>query len=180
MKPVDLKALDELIRPAIQAQGYELLEVEWRREQGSWVLRITIDHLFGPEHAAPQAYISHADCVNVSRELSALLDVHDVLPVAYNLEVSSPGVDRPLKTAPHFARFLNQRARVRLRPEAALPPPDPSRPDSRPRRNFTGTILAVDQGEERVRLLPDGAKTPEEAVELPLSAMEKANLIYEF
>lgn len=179
MKPVDLKALDQLIRPAAQAQGYELLEIEWHREQGTWILRITIDHLFGPGHA-PQTYISHADCVNVSRELSAILDVHDVLPEAYNLEVSSPGVDRPLKTAPHFARHLNQRARVRLRPEAALPPPDPSRPDSKPRRNFTGTILAVHETEQRVRLLPDGAKTPDEAVELPLSGMEKANLIYEF
>ena len=180
MKPVDLAALDDLIRPAIQAQGYELLEVEWRREMGTWILRLTIDHLFTPGQAMPQAYISHADCVNVSRAVSALLDVRDVLPEAYNLEVSSPGVDRPLKTLPHFARFLNQRARVRLRPEAALPPPDPSRPDSKPRRNFTGTILAVQEAEQQVRLLPDGAKTPDEAVDLPLVGLEKANLIYEF
>lgn len=185
-KTIDMQALYALCRPAVEAQGYELLELEWTREQGTFVLRVTIDHLIGaqdPAKVGPDGapiYISHADCVNVSRELSALLDVHDVLPAAYNLEVSSPGVDRPLKTAAHFQRHLNHRARVRLRPEAALPPPDPTRPDSRPRRNFTGTLLGLDPEAQVLRLLPDGAKAEHEAVSLPLCGIEKANLIYQF
>src|SRR5688572_21219200 len=94
----------ELATPAIESAAYELVDVEWRREFGSWILRVFID---GP------GGITHEDCERVSRELSALLDVHDVIPQAYNLEVSSPGLNRPLRTAEHFKRFTGQKAKVK-------------------------------------------------------------------
>ena len=170
MKPVDLKALHKLIEPAVDGQGYELVELEWTRGPSGWVLRVTIDRLPG------QGHVSHQDCVAVSREVSALLDVHDVLPVAYSLEVSSPGVDRPLKKSADFARFLGKKAKVRLRPDAtqSFALQGPQRPDSVPRRNFSGTIDAVDG--DRVKISVEGAGQ----FELVIGEIEKANAVFEF
>ena len=161
------KKLEDLVRPAVEGQGYELVELEWKREQVGWVFRLFIDRLPG------QGYVSHEDCVNVSREVSALLDVHDALPANYHLEVSSPGVNRPLKRGADFGRFLGQRAKVRLREEEALPAVG-AQAGTAPRRNFTGTIESVEG--ETVCLQVDGA----DLVRLPVAAMEKAHLVFEF
>ena len=170
MKPVDLKALHKLIEPAVDGQGYELVDLEWTRGVSGWVLRVTIDRL--PE----QGHVSHQDCVAVSREVSALLDVHDVLPGAYSLEVSSPGVDRPLKKSADFARFIGKKAKVRLRPDAvqSFDLQGPQRPDSVPRRNFSGTIDAVEG--DRVKISVEGAGQ----FELVIGEIEKANAVFEF
>lgn len=162
MKAVDLNALHTLVCPAIEAQGYELVDLEWKRAQGGWVFRIIIDRPPG------EGYVSHKDCVGVSREVSALLDVHDVLPVHYNLEVSSPGVDRPLKQLRDFQRFLGKAARVRLKEVAARP-----QPEGAPRRNFQGRIAAAEDGRVRLQLENDLA------VDLRVDEIEKANLVYE-
>ena len=166
MKAVDLHALEDLLRPAVEAQDYELVSVFWGREQAGNVLRLTIDRMPG------QGYVSHEDCVRVSREASALLDVHDILPAAYSLEVSSPGVDRPLRRSADFVRFVGQRAKVRLRPSApqsekGLPPP---RPGVAAQRNFVGNIDAVNG--EVVRLHDESAGP----VDLHIAEIEKANL----
>jgi ribosome maturation factor RimP len=170
MKPVDLKALHKLIEPAVDGQGYELVDLEWTRGVSGWVLRVTIDRL--PE----QGHVSHQDCVAVSRDVSALLDVHDVLPGAYSLEVSSPGVDRPLKKSADFARFIGKKAKVRLRPDAvqSFDLQGPQRPDSVPRRNFSGTIDAVEG--DRVKISVEGAGQ----FELVIGEIEKANAVFEF
>jgi ribosome maturation factor RimP len=169
MKPIDLNALTELVRPAVEAAGYELVDIEWRREQVGWVFRLFIDRRPG------QGYVSHEDCANVSREVSVLLDVHDILPANYHLEVSSPGVNRPLKRPADFARFVGQRAKVRLRGEAARPWPGPAPAGEAPvpRRNFQGKIKDVSGNV--VRLQVDDAGD----VELAVEEMEKANLVYE-
>ncbi|MCS6913130.1 MAG: ribosome maturation factor RimP [Myxococcales bacterium] len=163
-RPVDVAALEELVRPAVQGQGYELVDLTWKREPGGWVLRLLIDRPAGAGR------ISHHDCVSVSREVSALLDVHDPIPGPYNLEVSSPGVDRPLKRLEDFQRFVGCRARVRLRQDAALP----GAAGARHRRGFTGTIEAIEG--DRVRLRVDG----EGVISLSIGAMERANVICEF
>lgn len=168
MKPVNLNQLDALVRPAVVGQEYELVELEWLRQQGGWILRLTIDRLPG------RGYVSHEDCINVSREVSALLDVHDILPAAYNLEVSSPGVNRPLKTGADFQRFVGQKAKIRLRAEAARLPRNPKE-GALPQRNFTGTIDAVT--DDVVRLTQEGTSEP---VELSVKEMEKANLVYQY
>jgi ribosome maturation factor RimP len=162
MKAVDPKALEDLLRPAVEAQGYELCDLTWRREQGGYVLRLTIDRL--PD----QGYVSHEDCVRVSREASALLDVHDVLPEAYSLEVSSPGIERPLKRSSEFARFVGQRIRVRM--QQPIPVAAGASPAAKPQRNFVGKIEAV-AGE--IVHLHDESTGP---VALPIAEMEKANL----
>jgi ribosome maturation factor RimP len=93
--------------------GLEVFDVQFRREAPGMVLRIQIDRP-GPAATAEES-VSVEDCANVSRDLSAILDVEDVVPTAYTLEVSSPGLDRPLRRADDYARFAGRRARLVMR-----------------------------------------------------------------
>ncbi|MBY8966483.1 ribosome maturation factor RimP [Algiphilus sp.] len=97
--------LAELLEPTVEAAGFELVHVEFVSGSNA-VLRLYIDSPGG---------IEIADCEAVSRDVSALLDVEDPLPGAYQLEVSSPGLDRPLTKAEHFERFLGEDIRIWLR-----------------------------------------------------------------
>src|SRR5262250_150674 len=87
-------------------RGLEVFDVQFRREAPGMVLRVQIDRP-GPAASAEES-VSVDDCAHVSRDLSAILDVEDVVPTAYTLEVSSPGLDRPLRTARDFERFAGR------------------------------------------------------------------------
>lgn len=102
--PVMESKLVDLLEPVVEAAGFELVHVEFVTGNNA-VLRLYID--------APGG-IQVEDCEAVSREVSALLDVEDPLPGAYHLEVSSPGLDRPLTKPAHFDRFLGEKVRVWL------------------------------------------------------------------
>ena len=93
--------------------GLEIFDVQFRREASGMVLRVQIDRP-GPAATAEDS-VSVEDCVTVSRDLSAILDVEDVVPTAYTLEVSSPGLDRPLRHAQDYARFAGRRAKIVMR-----------------------------------------------------------------
>jgi ribosome maturation factor RimP len=93
--------------------GLDIFDVQFRREAAGMVLRIQIDRP-GPASTAEDS-VSVEDCAAVSRELSAVLDVEDIVPTAYTLEVSSPGLDRPLRTADDFRRFAGRRAKLVMR-----------------------------------------------------------------
>jgi len=93
--------------------GLEIFDVSFRREGPGMVLRIQIDRP-GPAATADES-VSVADCANVSRDLSAILDVDDVVPTAYTLEVSSPGLDRPLTREDDYRRFAGRYAKVVMR-----------------------------------------------------------------
>jgi ribosome maturation factor RimP len=93
--------------------GLEVFDVQFRREGQGMVLRVQIDRP-GPA-ATPDDSVSVEDCAAVSRELSAALDVDDVMPSAYTLEVSSPGLDRPLRRADDYRRFAGRRAKLVMR-----------------------------------------------------------------
>ena len=93
--------------------GLEIFDVQFRREGGGMVLRIRIDRP-GPAATAEES-VSVGDCARVSRDLSAILDVDDVVPTAYTLEVSSPGLDRPLTRADDYRRFAGRRAKLVMR-----------------------------------------------------------------
>ena len=95
-----------LTEPLLGQLGYELVDLEYAPGRSQAVLRFFIDR--------PQG-IGLDDCERVSRELSALLDVEDPVPTAYTLEVSSPGVDRVLRTPAHFQRFVGERIWLELR-----------------------------------------------------------------
>src|SRR5881628_3318224 len=93
--------------------GLEIFDVQFRREAHGMVLRIQIDH---PGSGATEAdSVGVDDCAKVSRDMSAILDVEDVVPGAYTLEVSSPGLDRPLTRADDYRRFAGRRAKLVMR-----------------------------------------------------------------
>jgi len=158
------------MEPVVQAAGYELVEVEMVGAGQEAVLRIYIDRLPGSGEPvvadsdgeegdlAAQGGISVDDCAKVSRVLSEWLDVEDPISGAYYLEVSSPGFDRPLRTAAHFASQVGQRVKV----ETTLPIGD--------RRRFTGNLLAVEGGEVVVDV--DG-----QPWRLPLAGIARARVV---
>jgi len=94
-------------------RGLEIFDVQFRREAPGMVLRIQIDRP-GPAATAEES-VSVEDCAHMSRELSAILDVEDVVPTAYTLEVSSPGLDRPLRRADDYRRFAGRMAKIVMR-----------------------------------------------------------------
>lgn len=93
------------------SHGLGLFDVQFRREGSGMVLRVQIDR---PGTSAEES-VSVEDCATVSRDLSAILDVEDVVPTAYTLEVSSPGLDRPLRNRADYERFAGRRAKLVMR-----------------------------------------------------------------
>lgn len=98
--------LTERILPLVEELGYELVNIEYKREGNNWYLRIYID---------AEAGITLEDCQKVSRMLNGPLDEWDVIPFAYFLEVSSPGLERPLKSSRDFKRFIGHKAKIKTR-----------------------------------------------------------------
>jgi ribosome maturation factor RimP len=144
-------AVHALLEPVVTGLGYELLGVEHLAQGGRAILRVYIDSPAG---------IRVEDCERVSRQVSGVLDVEDPIPGAYYLEVSSPGLDRPLFGEGDFARFAGHRAKVRLRAPSAG------------QRNFKGVIAGVEDNSVVMRV--EGRE-----VRLPLEQIDKANLIPE-
>lgn len=116
--------LTDLLAPAIAGLGLELLGIEFSPTPGGSLLRVYID--------SPGGVVTVDDCERASREISALLDVNDPIAGRYTLEVSSPGLDRPLFTPAQFARFIGHE--IKLNVAAAIAG----------RRRFHGAIRAVD------------------------------------
>ncbi len=98
------------------SHGLEIFDVQYRREGPGMVLRIQIDRPWteGTEEA-PGEGVGVNDCASVSRDLSAIFDVEDIVAAAYTLEVSSPGLDRPLRGAADYRRFVGRRAKLVMR-----------------------------------------------------------------
>ncbi|MGE0447996.1 MAG: ribosome maturation factor RimP [Vicinamibacterales bacterium] len=140
--------------------GLEVFDVQFRREAGGMILRVQIDRP-GPAATAEES-VSVEDCAHVSRDLSAMLDVDDVVPSAYTLEVSSPGLDRPLRGRADFERFSGRRAKVVVR-EAV---------DGQ--MFFRGTLAGVDTD----AVLIEGEQGQRHRV--PLALVTRANLEVEF
>jgi ribosome maturation factor RimP len=148
-----------IVEPAVEASGYELVDLRFLLEQQGWVLRVMVDLPLG--HGTDDR-VDLRDCENLSRELSAVLDVDDPIPQAYSLEVSSPGIDRPLRTAAHFQHFTGSDAKIQLAVPLHTPTGD--------RRNFRGILGGVH--DDKVKITCDG--TP---FELPLADIDHAKLV---
>jgi ribosome maturation factor RimP len=103
MSETVVEAITSLVMPVLQEKGLVLVDVLYRRESSGWVLRLLIDKEDG---------VTLDDCTAVSREVSHLLDIEDIIEQAFNLEVSSPGLDRPLKSVGDFQRFAGRKAKV--------------------------------------------------------------------
>jgi len=98
--------VEDFIVPLLTDMDIELVDIEFRREGHGWVLRLFIDHSGG---------VTLENCTKVSREVSSYLEVEDPIEHAYHLEVSSPGLERPLKKERDFIRFSGRMARIKLR-----------------------------------------------------------------
>ena len=162
MTTVDLAKIASVVTPVVAGHGLELVDVEWKHESGSWILRVYIDRPGSQPKPGQPDGVGLNECADVSRELGPVLDVADLIRAAYNLEVSSPGLDRPLRTEAHFARFVGHKAKIKTR-----------RPIGENRRNFSGPIVAVDAGVIKIDV-------GDKVCEVPVAEVEKANLVYEF
>ncbi len=142
-------SIEELLLPVVESMGFELVDVRLISGPGRRILQILADR---------QGGITLDECVRLSRELSPHLEVADVIPGAYNLEVSSPGIRRPLKKHADFSRFVNQPVVVAT--SAAV--------DGRKR--FKGENLGLDE-DGRIQI-----KTDEGIVALDWENVDKARL----
>jgi ribosome maturation factor RimP len=140
--------------------GLEIFDVQFRREAPGMVLRIQIDRP-GPA-AGEDDSVSVGDCASVSRDLSAIFDVEEVVPTAYTLEVSSPGLDRPLRRLDDYRRFTGRLAKIVMREKV----------DGQ--GFFRGTIAGV-EGQD-VLINGDDRRTHR----VPLEVISRANLEVEF
>ena len=143
--------MTELVSAPVEALGYELVGIEFVRSRTS-ILRIYIDSEDG---------INVDDCADVSHQVSAVMDVEDPITVPYNLEVSSPGLDRPLFTAEHYTRFMGDEVSLVLRMAVQN------------RRKWQGIIKSVDG--EMITVHVEGND-----VVFALSNIQKANLVPHF
>ena len=140
-----------LVEPLLERLGYELVDLEFSGGRGSAMLRVFIDRQTG---------VGIEDCEAVSREISALLDLNDPIASEYTLEVSSPGIDRPLFTIAQFGRYIGEQAKINLR----LPQDGRRRLHGRiVRVEGDSVVIAEEKGEytvakdniEKARLVPD-------------------------
>lgn len=146
--------LTELVAPAVEAMGYELVGVEYLHNgrSGGGLLRIYIDDPDG---------ITLDDCSRVSHQVSGILDVEDPIQENYSLEVSSPGLDRPLFGRRDFQRFAGSRVTLKMRTKVSG------------QRHFKGELQGIE--EDDVLLAVDNG-----IIRLPLDQIDKARLVPEF
>jgi ribosome maturation factor RimP len=147
-----LQEVQGVIEPILQSQGLELVDLEYQHESQGWVLRIYLDREGG---------VNLDDCTGVSHEVGAVLEVKDLIPNPYILEVSSPGLTRPLKKPEDFNKFRNQLVKIKLYEPLEG------------RKNFKGTLLGLEDDKVRVEV-------DQQVFELPLKSIAKANLEIDF
>lgn len=156
-----LEKIERIVLPILADLGMELVELEYQKEGREWVVRIFLDKVGG---------VNLDDCAIASREVGTVLEVEDVVSEAYRLEVSSPGLDRPLKKAADFQRFVGELAKIKTFEKMD--------PDGRgqERKTFVGRLLGFEEG--RVRIQQLDKKGGE--VSFALEEIAKANLEPEF
>jgi ribosome maturation factor RimP len=145
--------VSSVAEPLLDSLGMEMVDTEFLSEKGRWVLRVFIDREGG---------VTLDDCAGVSRELGDLIEAKNIIDYPYVLEVSSPGLNRPLKKERDFMRSIDKMVKVTM-----------SQPINN-RRNFTGRLADVREG--IIRLSLDDTNV----IELPLEGIERARLKYEY
>lgn len=150
----DISHLWTLFEPVVNGLGYELIEIEHYPNPKHGVLRLYIDKEDG-------SGIQVQDCSAVSRQLGALIDVEEPIRGHFNLEVSSPGMDRPLKRLKDYNKFIGEM--VKLKTSMPL--------DGQ--RNFKGRLLSADADSVVI-------ETETEELTLPMAAIDKARLVPKF
>ncbi len=152
-KGVEWDRIRRLIEEVVESQGYELVEAELKGAGNNSVLRIFIDKTVG---------ISHSDCELVSEQVGTVLDVEDLIPSSYTLEVSSPGLERKLVKESDYTRFDGKLARIQTR----IP--------LNQQKVFRGRLQGVHDGKIRLEL-PKG-----NILEIPLDVIQEARLEFDW
>ena len=152
-KEVERDRIRQLVAEVIEGQGYELIEFVLRSSGKDWVLRVFIDKPAG---------ISHKDCELVSEQLGTVLDVEDLIPFAYTLEVSSPGLDRKLVKDSDYTRFEGKLAKIQTR----VPLQN--------QKTFKGRLRGL-QGSSILLEMPKGG-----LMEIPLDVIHEARLEFDW
>ena len=155
-----LERVREMAARVAGSHGLDIFDVELKREGGQQVLRVIVDRP-GPA-STPEESVSIDDCARVAEELGTLLDVEDVIPSGYTFEVSSPGLDRPLRTAEDYRRFAGRWAKIVT-----------SQPVQR-QTAFNGRVKGLEGAD--VLFESEGRKL----VKLPLRLIKRAHLEVEF
>jgi ribosome maturation factor RimP len=146
------KQVEELAESLVTSEGMELVDMEYRLEGPRWILRLFIDKPGG---------VNVDDCAYISRQLGDYLDVKDIIPQAYLLEVSSPGLNRRVRKKEDFSRFAGRKVRLQL-----------SSPVEG-RKKVIGNLVGIEN--EAVIVT-----TADERWTVPFENIDKANLIHEF
>lgn len=156
-----IEKVHQLAAPILTDMGLELVDMEFKPEGRDWILRFFIDKEKG---------VTLDDCADFSREIGSVLEIEDVIHSHYRLEVSSPGLDRPLKTPQDYQRFAGRLVKIKTTERVD--------PDGRGhlRKTFVGELLGLEN--EQVRVRQNDKKGG--VVELPLTGIEKAHLEIEF
>jgi ribosome maturation factor RimP len=149
---VVINRISDLVEPILDEMGFELVDVEYLSHHGKWVLRLFIDKEGG---------VTIDDCVRVSREVGDVIDIKEVVTHEYTLEVSSPGIDRPLRKEKDFVKAIGKKVKVRM-----ITPLNG-------RRSFTGYLKDF----KNSTLYVEMENAP---VALRWADVEKVNIVYEF
>jgi ribosome maturation factor RimP len=160
---IDRSRLDAVIEPIARAHGAEIVDVEFKSEASGWILRIFVEKLGSAESNADtrDAAVDLELCSGIARDLSPALDVADLVPHRYSLEISSPGVERPLKKERDFARFTGKKAKLKLHTA------------SQGEKVVVGTLAGVEGGRVAVT---DGHRHHA----IPIDQIAAARLVFEF
>lgn len=153
MRQAVVSKIEEIAERVARSEGIEIVDVELKGSGGNQLLRISIDKPEG---------ITHADCELVSQQVGTILDVEDVVPGHYTLEVSSPGVERKLLRPKDFERFQGKKVRIALREPVAN------------QRNWEGTLAGFSDGVVTLDTGPSGTR------QFRLDQVAKANLKFEW
>jgi ribosome maturation factor RimP len=160
---VDFDRVRTAVGPVLAAHRVSLVDLEWVTEHGAWTLRVTIESndAAASMSSDPAGGVSLEDCADVSRDISTVLDEVDVFAHAYSLEVSSPGLERKLRSPADFRRFRGKAARVKL-----------GRPAADGQRLLRGEL--VEAPEDKVAVVVDGKR-----IEASLDDVVEARLVFE-
>ena len=156
-----VEQVEELVEPILADLGFELVDIQYQLEERGWVLRFLLDREGG---------INLDQCAAASREISSILDVEDVIGTVYSLEVSSPGIDRPIKKAKDFERFAGQLIKVKT--VVAIDPEG----KGRNRKTFIGTLGGIVANQVLLTLKEKSAAQ----IKIDLDQIDSANLEFEF
>jgi ribosome maturation factor RimP len=164
--PIDRPRLDAVVDPIARAHGAEVVDLEFKSEPGGWVLRVFVEKLGSADANADtrDAAVDLDLCSNVARDLSPALDVADIIPHRYHLEISSPGVERPLRKERDFVRFTGKKARLKLHTASS---------GSHGEKVIVGVLGGVEAGKVK---LTDGHREHS----IPLDQIATARLVFEF